>query len=471
MREMFSPYYVLALLAVAVSTLAPAYRLPLRLPARVRHALSGGAVTPLAVVVLVTAQAAYLRLLLAATYAQHPLRAFMAQMPVRFISGRVAENLPEAYRNGFALLAIVEACALFALYCGLARPARWKYAVVACGALLALTDATLARAATSADMYSYVGFTLLGLRAYAPPPQMFPGAYALINTWWHTPLVAAPYGPLWLGVSSIVAGFGDTLFAKIVALRLLGAGALFGSVAVLLALRVSPRIVALIALDPALVFEFVGNVHNDLFGVLLLLLARYAAGRGALRLAIVFAVMAGLVKLPFLLFAALAFARVASPLRRVRAYGISLALGTAVSWLVGGRAYLTALTEHVDQSTAGHAASVVVGLPGALKVAAVAIVALALSRSVFREGYAWALPALGALVHPWYLCWTLPYAVEAEATLCRVAIALPVVMVLTDTAIPGGTVVEIVAALGYLWLAVSLVRDTRRRFALRESRT
>ncbi len=101
-------YYALALFAVVLSALSPGFRLPIRVPPAVRRALAGPAVVPVAVCVLVAAQGAYLRLLLAATYHQHPERVFMTHMPVRFISGLGAFNIAESYRTGFALLVVFE---------------------------------------------------------------------------------------------------------------------------------------------------------------------------------------------------------------------------------------------------------------------------------------------------------------------------------------------------------------------------
>ncbi len=456
-------YYPIALFAVILTAVLPGHRLRFRLPARLARMSSHPATVPLAVITLVLAQHAYLMLLLDATYHQHPMRDFMARMPVRFISGFAPETLGDNYRSGFALLALLESLALLALYVGLERVTRAKFAIVAIGVALACTEAAGARAATSADMYSYVGFTLLGTRAYSPPATAFAGAYGVINIWWHTPLVPAPYGPLWLATADATAALGHSLFTKIVALRILGAFSLLGTAGILTALKVPLRVTALVALNPALVFEFVANVHNDLFAVLLLLAARYATGRGSTRAAILFAVAAGLVKLPFLLFAALAFAPLASPVRRIRAFGISLILGLSASWLIGGRPYYLALYRHTNDSTFGHALSALLGAPLLLIVIALLALGLALARGIFIEGFAWALPALSALLHPWYLCWTLPYAVASKEALRNVAIALPVAMLTTDAALGNGTLITVFAGAAYLWLAVSLARSLVER--------
>ena len=462
-------YFALALFAVVVSAVVPGHPLPPAIPALVRRVLSKSAVVPFAVATLVAAQHAYLALLLDATYHQHPERAFMARMPVRFISGLAANDIAERYRTEFALLVLLETGCLIALYYGLARPTRTNVAIALAGTLLACADAVTARAASSADMYAYVGFTLLGTHAYAPQGGAFAGEYSLINAWWHTPLVSAPYGPLWLAAAAGAGAFGHTLFAKIVVLRLLGVLALLGTAGVLAALKIPPRIVALVALNPALIFEFIANVHNDLFAVLLLLLARYATGRGAVLGGTILAAAAGLVKLPFLLFAALAFVPLSSPLRRLRAYGITLALGLSVSWFAGGRPYLAALHRAADEGSGGHALAALLGASTIVKAVAVGSIALALGGG-FVEGCAWTLPALSALVHPWYLCWTFPYAVGSQTALRNVAVALPIAMLVTDTALGNGFAATVVATAAYLWLSVALARTLAQSLASRHLR-
>ena len=446
---------------MALTAVAPGRSLPR--PRALVRALAHPSVAPLAVLTLVLAQHAYLVLLLAATYAQRPLRDVLTAAPVRFIATLAPHHLPAAYGNGFAALVIVETLALVALYHGLAAPTAGKVAGVCCGALLAYADAAASPAATSADMYAYVGFTLLGVHAYAPPATAFPGAYATINAWWHTPLIASPYGPLWLGVSGLVAALAHTLPAKIAALRLLGAVTLAATAAVLAALKVPARVVALVALNPALIFEFVANVHNDLFGVLFLLLARYAALRGATPLAIACAAGAGLVKVPFMLFAALALVPLASPVRRVRAYAATLALALGGSWLAGGPAYYAALLRHAEDSTGGAVALAFSGLSAVLKAATLAAVAAALLGGPFVEGCSWALPAVGALLHPWYVSWALPYAVARTDALRNVALALPFVTLLADGALADGELLALLTGLAYAALALGLALALARR--------
>ena len=463
-------YYPLALFAVMLTAVLPGNKLRFRLPVAFARFAAGPAVVPLAVVILVSAQHAYLAVLLDATYHESPMRDFMARMPVRFISGLAPHTIGETYRTCFALLVLVESFALSVLYCGLEYASRAKLTAVAIGMALAYADAATSKAATSADMYAYVGFMLLGTHAYAPTAAGFAGAYALINVWWHTPMVSAAYGPLWLAIADCAGALGHSLFEKIEVLRLLGVVALLGTAAALTALKIPLRIVALIALNPALIFEFIANVHNDLLAVLLLLVARYATVRGAVRIAIVSAVAAGLVKLPFLLFAALAFVPLPCRTRRLRAYGITLASGLALSCIVGGRPYLAALYRAADEGTAGHAVSALIGASIVVKIVAVGAVALALAGGVFVEACAWTLPALCALLHPWYLSWTLPYSVESHEALRNVAVALPVVMLVADAAIGNGTLIGVIGVALYVWLALSLVRALKARFALRDLR-
>jgi len=462
-------YDAMVLLAIAASALSPARRFTCRLPARLRDALGHPLTLPLALLALCAAQHAYFALMLDASYHQRPDYAFLQRMPVRIINDTGGANhIAPAYGDRFAGLALLESLALAAIYHALVRPRPWQLALVAIVALGGCAEALVVRAGTNADMYSYVGFTLLGGAAYTPPAVAFAGAFAVINAWWGTPLIPAPYGPVWLHVASAIAGLAPTLYAKIVALRLLGAGALLGVVAGLAALRFPPRSVALVALNPALVLEFVTNVHNDLFAVVLVLGARVAATRGAILPAIALAVLAALVKLPFLLFAALAFVPIVCRRKRVAAYLAATACALAISWLWGGPAYLAALLHHADEHTTGHALALL-SEPGALlKIAALAGIAIAFLSDTWFEGIAWALPTVGVTLFPWYLCWSLPYAVASKEMLRNVAIALPLVTFATDKALGNGEVSVLLQVALYGWLTVSCARlmIARRRMAL-----
>ncbi len=79
--------------------------------------------------------------------------------------------------------------------------------------------------------------------------------------------------------------------------------------------------IALFALNPAIVFQFVVDAHNDIFPLLLALLATaFAAGRPWLALAL--AVAAGSMKIPFAFAAGVGFSQLASRLQRV-SFGVA----------------------------------------------------------------------------------------------------------------------------------------------------
>ena len=94
-----------------------------------------------------------------------------------------------------------------------------------------------------------------GLRAYDPPAQAFPGLLSVINHWWRTPIPPTPYGPFWVATAWLVTAPFGSLLAKVVALRLLGVACIAALIVVMRSLRMQPRMLVLVALNPALYFN------------------------------------------------------------------------------------------------------------------------------------------------------------------------------------------------------------------------
>ena len=453
-------FAAIVLVAIVASALLPERRFGLKLPVRLQKSLEHPAALPLALLVLLTAQHAYLALVVDASYHQVPDLRLLRQMPVRIINDVGGPHIPGSYGDRFACLALIESLTLGVIYCALAKARPWKLALVAIAVVVGGGEALGARAGSSADMYSYIGFTILGKAAYTPPHSPFSGAFEVINAWWGTPIVPAPYGPFWLAVAAHATNFAPTLFAKIFVFRSFGLFTLFSVVAVLAALRVPARIVALIALNPFLTFQFVANVHNDLFATALLLGARLACRRGALLPTIALAVLAALVKLPFLIFAALVFVPIRRLDKRIVSYLATVILALSLSLIYGGSAYFIAILHHVDEHTASGGIASLTGPDVVLKLAAVAGVAVAFLTATWLEGFAWALPAVAAAFFPWYFACSLTYAVASSAMLRNVAIVLPIVGFVTDTALCSGTVffvLEVALLSGLLFLCSLLL--------------
>ena len=176
----------------------------------------------------------------------------------------------------------------------------------------------------SRDVYSYIaqGTVLhVGANPYrVAPDSLASGAHAPLlaavsNFWRHT---TAPYGPLFLGLMSVIVTItGNHLTAGVLvtrAVELAGVGLLAGSVPKLArALGADPgRALWLAVLNPLLALELVAAAHNDVLMIALLVAGITAALRGRPLLGIALCALAATFKLPALaaaVFIAVAWAR------------------------------------------------------------------------------------------------------------------------------------------------------------------
>jgi hypothetical protein len=160
-----------------------------------------------------------------------------------------------------------------ALVLGHARPPRAGTIRVA--AVAAVAMAVIFPPALSCDVYGYLAYARLplvhGLNPYTHSQQVLRAAGDPVAPFLQWDL-ASPYGPLWTLLSMAVVGplRGASLFAQVLALKLLAAGGLIG-LTVLgadLAERLAPGRGSLAALaigfNPLLLIEGPGSGHNDL---------------------------------------------------------------------------------------------------------------------------------------------------------------------------------------------------------------
>ena len=320
-----------------------------------------------------------------------------------------------------ALLAIglLQAYALLGLYRSGARTP------LVVGAALAMAAMSFAPVVTNADLYAYAGNGLLGRFAYTPPSVPFAGDLAAINVWWHAPMPPTTYGPLWLAVARTVTEPFTTLAMKLVALRTLGAASLAGLVLLLRAYGVPARILAIVALNPALYFEFVLNAHNDALPTCIAVAAAIVAPALPWLAALLIAT-AALVKAPYALAGLPVLAGVRSPVTSVAATALAVASALAASWFAGGAPYLHALSLHATSSGLENGLHVAAGLAAAGTVVA----ALAGRRRL--RGAVWLFPMLGAYTAPWYALWSVPYALGARRVLTYLALTFPFVAMLAE---------------------------------------
>jgi len=300
------------------------------------------------------------------------------------------------------------------------RAARW---IVAAGAVTMYGMALLAPALTSADMYSYSGYSLLGGRAYAPPAVPFPSQFASINLWWHTPMEPAPYGPLWIHYNRILLALAPTLFLKFAILRCAGVVWLLVVLRCVALQRVPLHILSLLALNPAIAFQFISNGHNDVVGVGIALLGLTAARLGPWFQA-PFVVAAGLIKLPFV---AVAVVMLRGSLRtRLTVAGVSTFATIAASLLFGGPSYVDSLMHHA------HTHALMFGVAhSVLLLYVLGAIAVALILNRWSVVAPLCFPSLAAAMFPWYILWGLPYAL-AGRSLPFFLIALPLASFLFD---------------------------------------
>ncbi|MGH7706969.1 MAG: hypothetical protein ACREM8_00120 [Vulcanimicrobiaceae bacterium] len=344
------------------------------------------------------------------------------KMPIPVIDDRILSLVLSRWVHAelLALFAVGEVLALFVVYANLRSGiSKMDRAKLVCAAAAMIAIALAPHALTSADLYTYVGYSLLGTHSYAPPTVVFSTKFAAINAWWGTPIVPAPYGPLWIAIGTLIAAPAATLAGKMLAFRLLGLGSLLGIAYALRRGGFGPGIVALVLVNPFLYVQFVTNGHNDIFAALLAVGA-FALVRARPALAWALVVAAGLIKLPFVAIACLVFAPIPDRRRRFALAATAVGASVAISGAWGGGAYLAALRYHIV-SHAGSRDPV----HAVVALGAVGLLAAAFFGRYRPRAGVLAFPALGATIFPWYSIWALPYALLDRRMLAGLLIAWP----------------------------------------------
>jgi hypothetical protein len=259
------------------------------------------------------------------------------------------------------------------------------------------------------------------LRAYTPPLTPFPGEYHVIDLWFGQP-TSTLYGPLWLPIVRAVTGAAPGLFAKLIALRVANLAFLIALLALLRGAGLRRRMLAIAALNPALLFQFVANAHNDVIAVVVLVMA-YGIVRGRAVVASGLVAVAGLIKLPFAVLGLPIFSQVRPFWWRASLCGAAVLATVALSWLSVGVPYLHALQKfgvHAGPWRYWH-------LP-ALAVA-IALLAVAIAGGRRYRSAVWIIPAIGAfgipIVYPWYFLWGLIYALPRRRVLRHLLVGFP----------------------------------------------
>ncbi|HKE37025.1 MAG TPA: hypothetical protein VKB39_06315 [Candidatus Baltobacteraceae bacterium] len=403
------PYYVAALallyLEVRGRDVVPRVAVP-RWPA------------PAWIALLVACYAAQLDVVRYAAVTVASVQPWRAALPIGVAEHGMAH--PDAVEAAMLILAAVEVWALAGLYGSRAGTAA---AIAGFLALVALS--IWAPATISPDVYAYAGDALLGRSAYHPPNAIFPGEYASIDRLFH-PLLPAPYGPLWIAVDRIVTAPFTTLYAKIVALRVLGAFCYLGLIAALRGCGVPPRLLAVAAVNPCIAQQYVADAHNDLMGIAAIVVGAALIGARRPILGAAAVVVAALVKLPFVLLAFPVFIRVRSQPLRYGLCAAAIAVAAALSWIGGGSDYFGGLMVHVPVAGAVFFTNALV------TVAALTLLVLGVLAARRYASALWIVPMMSSYIATWYMTYGLPYALERRRILAYLLVALPLATALVD---------------------------------------
>jgi hypothetical protein len=359
-----------------------------------------------------------------------PLSDWLRQLPIPVYdhhTERASVHTAIAY-GGYALATletVLVALVAFAVHAGRVRFS-YRFAGSLFAALAIVSVAAPAMATT--DPYEYVASGMIGFRSYAPGPNPFVGTiYAPIDV--NVPMRGVIYGPLWLAIDTAVTSLGSTILAKVIALRAFNVLLLGALIWLLARARVAPAGLTALALNPAIWFYVVVNPHADIEGLVAVAGAFALAKREKGLFAMLLVVVAGMIKVPFVVAGAAAFA----PLDVKRR--IALAAGAAVlvfgiSYVFPGPGYLLGVAGHVHvwagRAHERGADSFVYAIPF---VAAIMVAFVFFRRGV--PGAAWLFGQLSPLAAPWYLFWGMPYAFASQ-TFVLYLIALPLFVAMRD---------------------------------------
>ena len=153
---------------------------------------------------------------------------------------------------------------------------------------------------TTTDLYGYVArgylFAQLHLNPMTHPASVLPGGFSVARP-------AAPYGPAWLLICGLVSRIlGNNLLANMLAFKIISLGGVAVAVVLVdrLATRLFParrlRIDVLFGWSPLLIFEAVGNGHNDIMMVVCVLAAFSCMLHGRARTAFALLTLGALIK-------------------------------------------------------------------------------------------------------------------------------------------------------------------------------
>jgi len=350
------------------------------------------------------------------------------------------------YRNGartpysvvMIVTALLQTLALLSLYRSLSQVSPSRIALIWIGSgAAAMTALSFVTANTNIDASAYVGYGKLPRfsDAYDPPQHLFAGnGFQIINVNWGSRLPPLDYGPLWLLLDRILLSRAGTFAQALLALRAENVVLFSAFLFCLWRLRVHRATVAVVALNPALYYYYVIQVHNDVLAILLVVVGMVIAERRPWLGAIV-AGGAGLVKVPFAAFATFAFAGRRSAPLSLWLFALAIGITALGSALFGGWHYLHAMIgvgrfQLLQRADTLHMLGILLHLCVAVVAGAATVVALLTGRFIVPAAYSFC--AVSTILYPWYLGWCIPYALRIPRFTGVFFISLPIIMHIVD---------------------------------------
>lgn len=365
--------------------------------------------------------------------------------------GGPAMPFTSALLAAFAVVqTLLLACAYFAHQSR--APKRWEWMTTAAAIALGLGAAVWAPAMTSPDPLMYFSFAKIGFGSFAASTHVvrLPNFSAISC---EKALLPSAYGPAFIAYAGVLLGRIHDPAVAVSTLRATNALWLLACIPLLRRANVPWILVVLLLLDPPVLFQYVGNAHNDIIA-LVLVLAAFACADASLVAGIALVTLAGLFKLPFAAIGALAFAARPPAWQRLGAAcaGVLLALFLSYAW-AGPRYFEGLAYYHRLLDATGNPFDV------ALSVVALAAIVAAVVRRSYAGAASFSFPGLAvAEIQPWYALWGLPYALRERRHLALWVVLLPVAAFLMDDSVSRGAQLAIYA-IAVIAIGAFVLRD------------
>jgi hypothetical protein len=352
--------------------------------------------------------------------------------------------------------AFAQAALLWLIYATLRAitPNRALRLWLGCACAAGFAQAIFAPAMTSPDVYSYIAYAKLGLASYAAGPHVVSPEYLPVPNWCERGILPAAYGPAFIFyIKMLFALPHGSPVANILLLRASNAAWFALLLCFLRAAGASEATVAVAALNPAPLFQYVANAHNDVIAVALALGGIVLITRSTIAACLAY-IAAALVKLPFIIIGAVMFTQLPSAIKRFSTIALSTLAALVLSYATAGPQYFAGLSYYNRLLKSG---------VDPLQYIAVAVVLWATFSALMQHRYnhisLYAFPALSVqTLMPWYAVWSLPYAVRESKHLASYLISMPLMLMLMETGIAHGA--QLAAYLCVCAaIAVVIVRD------------